>query len=267
MTQEIQEIEEKPFAGYMPDRRAEFVPTAKWVRVYFGGELLADSRRVMILRQVVRTPVYYFPEGDVRMELLEESDHTTHSRLTGEARYWHVRVGDRLAENAAWRYHDPSDKASFLAGYIAFDWQKVDSVFEESEEVYTHARDPYHRIDVLHSSRHVKVCLDGQTLAETRSPVLLFETGLPVRYYFPKLDVRLELLEPSETHTECPYKGVASYYSVKVGGELKKDLIWYYPYPFSEMSKIQNLLAFFNEHVDLYVDGELQERPRTPWSI
>lgn len=254
------------FEGRMPNREAEFVPTSKWVRVYFGDELIADSRRVKILRQIVRTPVYYFPESDVRMEFLEKSDHTKKSPLKGTAKYWHVRVGDRLAENAAWTYIEPSDRAPELEGYIAFEWEAMDAWFEEDEQVYTHARDPYHRIDVLNSSRHVKISLDGETLAETRSPVLLFETGLPVRYYIPKLDVRLKLLESSETHTECPYKGTASYYSVKVGDELKKDLVWYYPFPTPEMSKIQNMLAFFDERLDVYVDGELQERPKTPWS-
>ncbi len=262
----IQESEAKAFEGRMPNHKVEFVSTPKWVRVYFGGELIADSRRVMILRQIVRTPVYYFPEGDVRMEYLEESDHTTKSPLKGTAKYWHVRVGDRLAENAAWTYIEPSDKAPDMQGYIAFEWDKLDAWYEESEQVYTHARDPYHRIDVLNSSRHVKIVLDGETLAETRRPVLLFETGLPVRYYIPKLDARLKLLEPSGTHTECPYKGTASYYSVRVGGELKEDLVWYYPFPTPEMSKIQNLLAFFDERVDVYVDGELQEKPHTPWS-
>lgn len=260
------ESEENLFEGRMPNHKVEFVPTPKWVRVYFGGEVIADSRRAMILRQIVRTPVYYFPEDDVRMEYLEESDHTTSSPLKGTAKYWHVRVGDNLAENAAWTYVEPGDKVPDLRGYIAFEWEKLDAWYEESEQVYTHARDPYHRIDVLNSSRHVKIVLDGETLAETRRPVLLFETGLPVRYYIPKLDARQQLLEPSVTHTECPYKGTASYYSVRVGDELEEDLVWYYPFPTPEMSKIQNLLAFFDERVDVYVDGELQEKPHTPWS-
>ena len=129
-----------------------------------------------------------------------------------------------------------------------------------------HPRDPYHRVDVLNSSRHVKVVIDGTVVAETRRPRLLFETSLPTRYYVPKADVRLDLLEPTDTVTQCPYKGRASYWSVRVGNEVRKDLVWGYPFPIPECSKIENLMCFYNEHVDIYVDGELQERPRTPWS-
>jgi uncharacterized protein (DUF427 family) len=113
----------------------------------------------------------------------------------------------------------------------------------------------------------VRVELAGETVAETERPVLLFETGLPTRYYIPKVDVRMDLLEPSKTHTECPYKGVASYYSVKAGERVYQDIAWFYPFPYPEVGKIQNLIAFYNEKVDaLYVDGEKQEKPKSPWS-
>jgi uncharacterized protein (DUF427 family) len=132
--------------------------------------------------------------------------------------------------------------------------------------VFKHPRDPYHRVDVLNSSRHVQVRVGGVLVAESRRPRLLFETGLPVRYYLPKLDVRPESLVPSATRTRCPYKGEAVYWSVRAGGELFEDIVWSYPAPIPEAPKIENLLAFYNEKTDITVDGVLQERPATKWS-
>ena len=143
----------------------------------------------------------------------------------------------------------------------------MDAWFEEDEEVFVHPRDPYTRLDVIQSSRHVRVVVGGETVAETDHPVLLFETGLPVRYYIPKVDVRMDLLEPSKSHTECPYKGIASYYSVRIGDQVVVDIAWYYPFPHLEVGKIQNLISFYDEKVDaVYVDGEKQDRPKTHWS-
>jgi uncharacterized protein (DUF427 family) len=133
--------------------------------------------------------------------------------------------------------------------------------------VYVHPRDPYKRVDVLHSSRHVRVIVAGELVAETRRPSLLFETGLPTRYYIPRADVRMDLLVPTETETRCPYKGLATYYAVHIGPTVVRDIAWYYRHPIPECSKIENLVCFFNERVDaLYVDGELQPKPRTLWS-
>jgi uncharacterized protein (DUF427 family) len=142
----------------------------------------------------------------------------------------------------------------------------IDEWYEEDEQVFVHPKDPYHRVDVLESSRHVTVKVNGEVVAETDRPRILFETGLPPRYYMPPEDVRGEALAASEQTTQCPYKGVASYYSVEAGGERVEDLVWYYPEPLPEVGKIKSLLCFFNEKVDLEVDGEAQERPRTQWS-
>jgi len=143
----------------------------------------------------------------------------------------------------------------------------MDAWFEEDDEVFVHPRDPYHRVDVLNSSRHVKVSVGGEVVAETRRPRLLFETSLPVRYYIPMLDVRMDLLESSDTISRCPYKGVASYWSVRLGGTLHADLAWSYRSPIPECPKIENLIAFFNERVDLDIDEERVQRPQTPWSV
>ena len=243
-----------------------FEDSPRRVRVMFNGETVVDSRRIKLLHETGHLPVYYFPEEDVRMNFLEESDHTTYCPFKGDASYWSVRVGNRVAENAVWSYLEPLESAPPLASYVAFYWNKVDAWYEEDEQVFVHPRDPYHRIDILDSSRHVKVLLNGEVVAETDRPKLLFETGLPTRYYMSPEDVREEVLVPSDKKTQCPYKGIASYWSVKAGGELFEDLIWSYPEPIPEAGKIKGLLCFFNERVDLEVDGEKQQRPKTRWS-
>jgi uncharacterized protein (DUF427 family) len=177
-----------------------------------------------------------------------------------------VVVGDRRAQDAVWAYPTPIDSVAELKDYIAFSWNAVDAWYEEDDEVFVHARDPYHRVDVLNSSRHVEVRVNGVLVADTSRPRLLFETGLPVRYYISKLDVRMDLLTPTATRTRCPYKGEAVYWSVQAGDEAFADIVWSYPYPIPEIPKIENLLAFYNEKVDIAVDGVPQDRPVTKWS-
>jgi uncharacterized protein (DUF427 family) len=200
------------------------------------------------------------------MDLLEPTEKTTHCPYKGDASYWTVRVGERVSENAVWGYQDPIPERTDIKGYVAFYWNKMDAWFEEDEEVFVHARDPYKRVDVLLSSRHVRVVLAGETVADTHRPRLLFETSLPTRYYIPKLDVRMDLLEATDRTTRCPYKGQAVYWSVKVGDQVFEDIVWSYPTTIPECPKIADLLAFYNERADIYVDGELEERPKTHWS-
>ena len=239
-----------------------FEPSPKWVRVMLGGKFIADSKRVLLL-QAGGSPRYYFPKEDVRMDLLEPISEDEQTPL-GKASFWTVRVGGRVAEKGAWTYNQPVSSALDLSAYIAFDWNKMDAWFEEAEEVYGHAHDPHKRIDALESTRHVEVVVLGEKVADTRRPVLLFETGLLTRYYLPRLDVRPDLLEHSDNTTICAYKGKASYYSIKVGDRIVQDIAWYYPYPTTEVSKIAGRIAFYNERVDaLYIDGQLQERPET----
>ncbi len=248
------------------DLRHELEPSPRWVRVRFGGQLVADSKRVLLLREPGRIPVYYFPRADVCPDVLMPAGHTAPCPREG-ATCWTVRAGDRTAEHAAWGYPDPPPGRLALRDHITFEWAQMDAWLEEDDEVYVHARDPYKRIDVLHSSRHVRVEVAGAVVADTRRPALLFETGLPTRYYVPRADVRMDLLEPTDTETECPYKGVASYYSVRTGGTVVRDIAWYYRHPIPECGKIENLVCFYNERVDaIYVDGMREPRPRTRWS-
>jgi uncharacterized protein (DUF427 family) len=240
-------------------------PIQRRVRVMFGGLTIADSRRVVLVLEKRRLAVYYFPVSDVRLDLFAATDFKSRHDGKGEATFYSIKVGDRVAEKAAWRYLQP--ERSDLKDYVAFYWDKMDAWFEEDDEVFVHPRDPYHRVDVLNSSRHVKVVVGGEVVAETTRPRLLFETGLPTRYYIPKLDVRQDLLTATNTSTRCPYKGKASYWTVNVGGKEFTDIVWGYPAPIPECPKIENLLCFYDEKVDaVYVDGELQPKPVTPWS-
>ncbi len=250
----------------MPDYRTEFEPSPRWVRVYFNNRPIADSREVMLLRETNHLPRYYFPKKDVRMDYLQPSNRTVHSDLKGEGVFWHVQVDDKTANNAAFTFRNPPATGPKLEDYVAFEWKKVDAWFEEDEEVFYYARDPYKRVDILPSSRHIKVLVDGETVADTKRPWLLFETGLPTRYYIPRHDAHMDMLVSSDTVTSCPYKGEANHYSIKVGDKLHEDLVWYYRYPTLTCSKIQGLLGFLNEKVDIYEDDKLLPRPKTPWS-
>jgi uncharacterized protein (DUF427 family) len=254
-----------PAGQFNPARTLYLEPTPKRVRVIVAGETIADSRRAMLLQESGLQPVYYFPPEDVRTDLLEPTSKHTHCPKKGDASYFTIRVGDRAVANGAWYYPEPLADAPPIKDLIAFYWGKVDAWMEEDEEVIGHARDPYHRIDLRKTSRHIKVSLDGQLLAETIRAVALFESNLPTRWYMPREDVVAEL-EPSDTDTICPYKGHASYYSVRLdSGELSEDLVWYYAEPFAEAHGIGGLLCFYNERVDIELDGEAQERPESPW--
>jgi uncharacterized protein (DUF427 family) len=218
----------------------------------------------LLVWEVPYYPAYYFPRDDVRMELLTPSGRTSQSRSRGQVSYFDIKGGDRLAVDSAWQHAEsPVEELRHL---IRFDWNAMDAWFEEDEQIDVHPRDPYSRVDILNSSRHVEVVVNGVKVAESRQPRLLFETGLPTRYYLPLVDVRMDLLRPSTKTTRCPYKGTATYWSAEAGDQLVEDLVWTYRTPLLESIKIAGLACFFNERVDLFVDGERQQRPRTPWS-
>lgn len=233
------------------------------VRTYFGGKLIADSKRALLVYETKRPPAYWFPIADVRVEYLDPRDRSNGST---EVLRWRLHVNDRAIENAARAYAKPDGDLAALENHLTFYWDEMDAWFEEDEEVFVHPRDPYTRVDTVHSSRHVRVEIGGVVLAETRRPVLLFETGLPTRYYIPKQDVRMDMLQPTSSVSRCPYKGVARYWSGPVGDSMIQDVAWSYPAPIPECPKIENLLSFYNERVDLYVDGVLQDRAMEPFS-
>ena len=242
-------------------------PTPKRLRVEVGGEVIADSRNAFMLHESGLQPIYYFPPEDVRADVLEPSDRHTHCPKKGDASYYTIRVGDEVVEAGAWYYPDPlPDAPPVLKDKIAFYFDRMGRWLEEGEEIVVHPRDPYHRVDVVSTDRHIRISLDGELLAETDRALALFESNLPVRWYLPAEDV-VASLEPSDTVTRCPYKGTASYYTVKVSGDGDgKDLVWYYEDPLDEVGRIKGLICFFNEKVDIELDGEPQERPESPWS-
>jgi uncharacterized protein (DUF427 family) len=249
-----------------PGRALYLDPSPKRVRVVVAGETIADSRRVSLLHESGHQPIYYFPPEDVRADVLERSDRHTGCPKKGEASYYTIRIGERVVQDAAWYYPDPIDGAPPIRDLIAFYWNKMDQWFEETEEVFVHPRDPYHRVDVIATDRHIRIALEGELLAESDRALALFESNLPTRWYVPPEDVAADLLA-SDNVTRCPYKGLATYWSVRLpGGEISEDLVWTYADPFPETSRIAGMLAFYDERVDIELDGELQERPETPWS-
>jgi len=267
MTAETKTDNRAPGFAKHPGYEIRFEPCVKRVRVVFGGETLADTTAVRLLHETRHLPVYYFPREDVRMDLLTPTEHRSHCPFKGEASYWTVAAGGRSAENAVWGYAAPYDEVAGIEDYLSFYWNKMDRWYEEDEEVFVHARDPYVRVDVLDCARPLRVVLGGETVAETRRARILFETGRPPRYYIPRADVRSDLLLPSETETACPYKGRASYHVVKVGGQVYEDIVWTYADPLPESSRIKDRLCFFNEKVDaILLDDTEVPKPKTKWS-
>ncbi|MFN2616969.1 MAG: DUF427 domain-containing protein [Thermoleophilaceae bacterium] len=234
----------------------------KWIRARFAGETVVDSRRPRILHEHARLPVFYFLQEHVRSDLLRPNGRTDDDPVKGEKRLLSLRSGDQVAEDAAWSFHGEP----LLDGLFGFRWDAMDEWLEEDEPLVGHARDPYSRIDVRETSRHVRVSVEGELVAETRRAKALFEAGLPPRWYFPAEDVRQELLEPSDKRTTCAYKGFASYWHLRLGDRREDDVVWTYRDPLHDALPVKDMLAFFNERVKLEVDGEAQERPRTQWS-
>jgi uncharacterized protein (DUF427 family) len=180
-------------------------------------------------------------------------------------RYWSVESDGQLISEGAWTYIDPPEHLAALKDRITFNWHDFDW-FEEEEQVFVEARMPQHRVDVLRSSRHIEVVIAGQVLADTQTPYLLFETTLPTRYYIPRDDVQMGFLRESSLTTQCPYKGKARYWSVHAGDEVFENVVWSYPNPILENPKIKDLMCFYSEKVDIYIDGQLEPRPATPFS-
>lgn len=234
--------------------------SAKRVRARLGGQVVVDSVNTALVWEHPHYPTYYFPLADVAAQLT--ADGATHSRQRGDAVTYTVIAGSRRAPAAALRHRDSAIEE--LQGLVRLDWAAMDAWFEEDEEVFVHARDPYKRVDILPSSRHVRVEIGGVMLADSRSPRLLFETTLPVRYYLPQPHIRMDLLEHSATASECAYKGTAHYWSARIGDELHNDLAWGYRTPLPESQKIAGLVAFDNAKLDIFLDDALTERQGMP---
>jgi uncharacterized protein (DUF427 family) len=229
-----------------------------------GGQVVVDSNDVLYVWETPYYPQYYFPLRDVLSGALEPTATVSRSPSRGPGSHYTVRGGNRVAVDGARRHAESPIEE--LRDRVRFDWGAMDSWFEEDVEVFVHPRSPHTRIDALISSRIVRVEMNGIVLAESHRPTFLFETGLPRRTYFPKVDVHMELFIPTQTSSMCPYKGTARYWSVRPEITDAVDVAWSYPTPLPESAPIAGLVAFYDERVDLFVDGVQQPRPHTPFS-
>lgn len=242
-----------------------FEPSERWVRGVLDGTVVVDSRHpILVWEPGSPVPQYVFPRSEVRDDLLSAAaDPPPAGSRAGAVAFFDLTVGGNRVPNVAWTY--PGEE---LADTVGFAWAErsghgIEHWYEEDEEIFVHPRDPHSRVDAIPSSRHVVVSVDGQVLADSTRAVLLFETGLPTRYYLPAEDVRTDLLAPTRASTACPYKGTASYHSARLGGRTIDNIAWSYPRPTPATRAIKDLYCFYTEYVDLDVDGERQERPNT----
>lgn len=226
-------------------------PVPRRIRALLDDRVVLDTTDAIYLWEFPPYPQYYVPLDDVADGLLTDTGETK-TFDHGVARVHTAGVGK------AWVYDDGVAK-----GRVRFQWDALDNWFEEDEEVFVHPRNPYSRVDAIKSTSHITATADGQLLADSTATVIVFETGLPPRYYFPKTSVQLEHLTPSDTVTACPYKGrTSAYWSVPS----IPDVAWSYDFPTAPLLPIAGHVAFFNENVDITVDGVPQERPITPFS-
>ncbi len=242
-------------------------PCPRRIRVMFADRNVADTTAARYLFESNHLPVFYLPMEDIDMDLFETSTHRTNCPFKGDASYWSLNANGRTAENCMWAYKQPYAEFPELNGLAAFYWDKMDHWYEEEEEIFVHPRDPYKRVDVVPSSRLVRIELGGEVIAESSNSMFLFETALPTRYYLPATDVHMDLLVASDSTSQCPYKGTAIYWNARIDDKHYDDVVWSYPEPIPECPKIKNLLCFFNENVDVVnVDGVAQPKPSTKWS-
>ena len=236
-------------------------PAPRRVRAFLGGALVFDTTRALYVWESPSYPQYYVPLADVRRDLLVEEG-TAQQSERGLVDVCGLRVGDAHRPHAARVLR--ASHLEELSGTVRFEWASLDAWFEEDERIFVHPRNPYVRVDALRSTRRVRIELDGAVLGESSSPVMVFETGLPTRYYLNRTEIDLDRLLPTDTVTACPYKGTTSgYWSVRTDEGVHRDLAWSYEFPTREVQPIAGLIAFYNERVDVFVDGQRLERPTT----
>jgi uncharacterized protein (DUF427 family) len=248
--------------GYpkMITRLNHIEPVPRRIRAMHQGQVLVDTIDAWYVWEWANYPQYYVPRRDVREELLA-TDGSTEDTPRGTVRRYALATGP-TGPTVARLYIEATRRE--LSDSFRFEWDAIDQWFEEDEQVFVHPRNPYTRVDALRSTRPVRIELGGVLLAESSSPVMVFETGLPTRYYLNRTEVRFEHLVPTATVTQCPYKGTTSgYWSVVVDGVVHDDLAWTYDFPTRQLLPITGLVAFYNEQVDVIVDGVQLDRPKT----
>lgn len=225
-------------------------PVGKRVRANFGGSTVLDTTSAVMLHETGLLPVYYVPVADLASGVLEPSATVTTCPFKGVARYHHLRIGDRVAEDAVWSYPEPIPGMEVLADLCSIRFDAPDEWWEEDEPIRGHPRDPFHRVDCRSTSRAVVVRRGDTVLAESRHSVALFETGFPPRFYLPEESIRVPL-SPSQTRTYCPYKGDASYASA----DGVEDIAWTYAEPYDEARAIAGRYCFLGDGIITEVDG------------
>jgi uncharacterized protein (DUF427 family) len=240
-------------------------PVPRRIRALLNGRVVVDTTSALYVWEWPHYPQYYLPITDVDPAVLVDEQHEQ-SLSRGTARRYGLRVGDVSRPGALRVYGDDATVAG-LAGRARFEWDALDAWYEEDEQVFVHPRDPYSRVDAQRSTRAVRIELDGIVLAESASPVLVFETGLPTRYYLNRTEVNFSVLVPTDTVTACPYKGTTSgYWSAQVEDTVHADIAWSYDFPTHQLLPIAGLIAFYNEKVDITLAGQRLPRPVTPFS-
>ena len=237
----------------MPEHVLYIEPLRRRMSVGFDRGIIARSDEAVILFEPARYPVAYFPISDIDQGVLQPADHvSTHPDL-GKTGWFDVVGGHgQIAKRGAWQHVDPPAQVAALCDTVAFAWHAMDAFYEEDERILGHAADPYHRIDIRRSSRHLVVRDGDQVIADTHSPLVLYESGFAPRWYVPRADIVANALEPVEGQTFCPYKGLASYFNV---GEAR-TAAWSYRAPFYEVERIRDLVSFYPEKVTITIDGE-----------
>ena len=239
-------------------------PVPRRIRAVLGGQTVLDTTQALYVWESPNYPQYYIPVTDVSPDVLVDEQHVQKLRR-GTARR-HGLLADGISRPGAARVYT-DDAMDGLAGTVRFEWDALDAWYEEDEEVFVHPRNPYARVDALRSTRTVRVELDGVLLAESSSPVMVVETGLPTRYYLNRTEVNFKHLLPTATVTACPYKGkTTGYWSVRTGETVHPDLAWAYDFPTRQLAPIAGMIAFYNEKVDVIIDGRQLERPDTHFS-
>jgi len=231
----------------------KILPTTRRVRVIFNGFFVVDTTSARHVWEHPYYPQFYIPLSSIDPAFLDDTTSQIHPdapvRTEHEAFRHTLSVGDKDCDKLI------SFHGGDLDGYVKIDFEAMDAWFEEDIQIYGHPKNPFTRIDILPSSRRVRVEIEGVTVAESSKCSFLYETGLRTRYYMPKTDVKLNYLTPSATTTKCPYKGEAQYYNVVIKGKEHKDLVWWYQYPTTESAAIAGLACFYNEKVDVFVEG------------
>jgi uncharacterized protein (DUF427 family) len=236
-------------------------PVPRRIRAVLENRVVLDTTQAKYVWEWPNYPQYYIPLADVADGLLVDEQVPGPPR-TGPVQQKAITAAGGIRPRAARVYGDGAAEA--LAGMVRFEWAALDAWFEEDEEVFVHPRSPYTRVDAIRSTRSVRISLDGVVLAETSSPVMVFETGLPTRYYLNRSEINFEHLVPSDTQTACPYKGrTTGYWSIRVGDTSYPDLAWVYDFPTRQLLPIAGLVAFYNEKVDIALDGQMLARPVT----